>query len=135
MEFLHLGHPFLQGLKIRQDKFRIDHLNVSHRIERTEFVGHILVFKASNGVGNGIHIPDMVQKLIPQSLSFARPLDQSGNVEEFKCGRGHFLGMDPSGKFLQPLVRNRDNAQIWLDGAESVTRHFRPCRSQAVEDC
>jgi hypothetical protein len=55
-------------------------------------MGYIGVGKTPDHVGNGIHVPYMSQKLISQSLPLARPLDQSGDIEEFqRCG-GNFFG-------------------------------------------
>src|SRR4030042_2257991 len=96
-------------------------------------MGYVFIIEATDGVGNGIHISYVVQKLISQSLSFACSFAQPSNIEKFKSGGNLFFRMNQFRNTFQPIIRNRDNPHIRIDRTESVTRNLCPSSSQGVK--
>ena len=46
-------------------------------------VGHVMTLEASDHMGNSIHLPDLSQVLVAQSLALVGILDETGDVDEF----------------------------------------------------
>src|SRR4030042_3896559 len=102
----------------------MDYFYFPYRINRTEVMGHVFILEAPNRMGNGIHISYMIQKLIAQSLPFACPFNQTSDIEKFEGGGDHFFRMNQLGNIFQPFIRDRNNANIRINGTKSVTRYL-----------
>ena len=67
--FGHLGITSLQDLQIRKDQFQIDGLNIPHGVHTAVHMYYIGVLEASDHMDDGVHLPDIAQKLVAQPLS------------------------------------------------------------------
>jgi len=97
-------------------------------------MGHVLITKTSNGVGYGIHISNMIQKLISQAFPSTRPFYQPSNIEELERGGNHLFRMDQFCNSFQSLIRDRDDTYIRLDRTEAVTCHLCSRRREGIKD-
>ena len=89
----------------------------------------IAILKTPHHMDDRVHLADIAQKLVPQTLTFGSALHKPGDIHELN-GRGcHLLGMVHIPQKLQPLVRHH-NADIRVDGAERVIGGFRSCLCQ-----
>jgi hypothetical protein len=76
----------------------------------------------------------MRQELVPEALAAARPLDETGDVDEFDDRGRHGLRLEHRGENLQPLVRNRDDPDVGIDRTERIVGRFRSGRGERVEE-
>ena len=91
------------------------------------------IVEQTHHVRNRSHAADMAEELGAQSLPLARPLDQTGDVDELQRGGHDPPGVFQIGQHLQPLVRHRHNAGIRLNRTEGEVRGFRAAFAQRVE--
>lgn len=78
----------------------------------------VVILKATNDVDDRIHLTDIGQELITQSLTLTRPLDQAGDVHELHPGRNRVLTVTELGEPVEPFIRYRHRSNVGLDGAE-----------------
>jgi hypothetical protein len=97
-------------------------------------MSNIFVLEATNGVGNGVHVPDVIQELVPQPFAFAGSPDETRNIEELKRRGGNLFGMNQLGQAFQPFIGHRDDPGVRIDGAEPIIRHFRSSSRKGVKD-
>ena len=83
---------------------------------------------------DGIHLPDIGQKLIPKALALGGALHQPCDVHEFNDCRGEFLGLMHLPQPLQPLIRDGDHTHVGVDGAEGVVIRRNPGAGNGVEE-
>jgi hypothetical protein len=81
-----------------------------------------------------ISAPDISQELITKSFPFAGTLYEAGDVHDLNGRRNHPVWFDQLFQFDQALVRNRNYADIWLDGAKREIRRLRLGAAQGVEE-
>ena len=74
---------------------------------------------------DGVHLADVGQELVAQTLAAARALHQTRDVHEFQRGRGVLLRMIHLRQHVQPLVRHGHHAGVRLDGAEGIVGGLR----------
>ena len=74
---------------------------------------------------DGIYFSDMRKELIAQALTFIRTAHESRNVDKlYRCGRELFRIIHFC-EYVEPLVRDGDYADIWVDCAERIVRGLR----------
>ena len=54
----------LYGLQIRQAEFRVDRLDVRHRVHLAADMDDVVVFKATGHLGNGVGLPNVAQEAV-----------------------------------------------------------------------
>jgi hypothetical protein len=119
-----LGAFFYRG-QIGQDEFRVDHLDVPDGIDRSRDMVDVRTLETPNDLDDGIDLPDVAQKLVPEALALARAGYQPRDVHELDRRREDFLGLRHRGEFLQPVVGHIHDADIRLDRAEREIRRLR----------
>ena len=85
----------------------------------------VVVFKTPHHVDDGVHLADIGEELIAQSLTFGSALYQARDVHKFDGGGGEFLRLVHFAELVQPLVRHGHHAHVGLDGAERIIRGLR----------
>ena len=93
----------------------------------------VLVVEAADNVYNGVHLADMGQKLIAETLALAGAAHQTRDVYEFDNGRSGFLCVVQVGQRLKALIRYRNHADVRVDGAERIVGALRACLRNCVE--
>ena len=121
----YLGDPSFQNLNIGENQLQIDRLDIPERIDASVHMHHVGVFKAAHHMNDGVHLTDVAQKLIAESLSLGCALDQTGDIHELDHRGRHLFGVIHISEKLQPLVRNGHDSHIGIDGAERIIRRFR----------
>ncbi len=81
---------------------------------------HIRIVKAAHHMHNRIHLTDVRQKLVPQTLAFRRALYKSRDIDKLNHRRSHLCGMIEIRQQVQPLVRHRYDAYIRVNRAERI---------------
>ena len=89
-------------------------------------MGDIRVLKASDYMNDGIDAPDLAEKLVSQTLALVRTLDQACNIEEFQCCRGNLLRFYDVRKLLQVVIRDGNNTDVGVYGAEGSSFRIPP---------
>ena len=85
---------------------------------------HIVVLEAAHHVDDGVHLADVGQELVAESLPLAGSLDQPGDIDELHPGGDQFLRTGNGGEFGQPLIGHRHDARVGLDRAERIVGGF-----------
>ena len=109
---------FFHGREVRQNELRRNHFNVPHRVDRASHVVNIRTLETAHDLDDRVDFADVAQELIAESLSFARSLHQSRNIDEFDRCRNDFLRFRERRQLLEALVRNIHDADVRLDRAE-----------------
>jgi hypothetical protein len=123
------------GFQVRQHELRLDRLDVTDRVERAGDVDDVAALEAPHDFHDRVHFPDVLEKFVPEPLPARRALDEPGDVDELD-GRGNDLRGPPDlRQRLEPGVRDSDDADVRLDGAERVVRGLRlPGSGERVEE-
>ena len=82
---------------------------------------------------DGVSLADVFQELVAQAFTLGSPLDQAGDVREFKGRVDDLLGWD---QFLDPGqagVWHFNHPHVWFNRGEGVVCHFRPCLGDSVK--
>ena len=109
-------------------------LDVSHRIHAAHDVLDVVVLEAPDDVEDGVHLPDVGEKLIPQALALAGALYQAGNVHELhRCRDGPLRGDDPRQR-VEPGIGYLHDPGIGLDRGEGIVRHQCLGRGERIEE-
>ena len=124
--FFLLGRALLlQSGQICQDQLRRNRLDVPHRINRAGHMVDVAILKTADHLNDGIHLANMTEKLISQSLALARPFDQTCDIHKFDRRRDDFLGFRQLSQYVEPLIRHGHVALVRLDSAKWIICRLR----------
>ena len=82
---------------------------------------------------HGIHVADVSEKLVAESLAFARAFHEPGDVDKLHRRGNDFCGVFQFCKIIQPLVGNRNDARVRFDRAERKVRRHGAALAQRIE--
>ena len=119
--------PLLQGLHIGQDQLGLDNVDIALRIDSAFDVDNIFVVEASNHVKDRIDFADIGQEFVSQPFAFRCTLDEARDVYNFADRGNHRIGVDELMDDLQARVWNRNDTNIWIDGAERIVGRLGTC--------
>jgi hypothetical protein len=121
-----LGHflvphqALLHRGQVGQAQLGLDDLDVGDRVHPAGHVDDVLVLEAAHHVHDRVGLADVAKELVAQALALACAGHQPGDVDELDDRRHDALGLDDLRELLQPRVRQLDDADVGLDGAEGV---------------
>ena len=104
--------------EIGQDEFRVDHFDVAHGIHRAGDMVDVFAFKTAHDLNDGIHLPDVTQKLVSKPFALARTGHKPCDIHKLNRRWQDFFGLREISKFLQALIGHVHDSDIRLDGAE-----------------
>ena len=130
-----LVEPLLHAGQIGQSQLDVDDLPVSNRIHRAHDVLDVGVLEAANHVDDRIHLTDVGQELVSQTLAFTGTLDQPGDVHELDHRRHGSLGIHDLGQGIEPRIGHLHDPGVGLDGGKGIVRHQRLGRCEGVKEC
>ena len=84
---------FLQRRQIGQHKLRVDHFDVSNRVDCSSDMMNVAVLEAANDLNDRINFANVTEKLIAETFTRARAFDETRDINEFNRGRHNFLRM------------------------------------------
>ena len=134
VEQIHLGQIFFialggldrlvdaafEDVQVGEDQLQIDDLDVSLWTDAALNMDNLAVFKAADYMDDGIHFPNVGQKLVAEALSLGSAFYQTCNVNKFNNCRSHFLGMIKVTQKLQPFIWHCNNSHIGVYSAERI---------------
>jgi hypothetical protein len=133
-QFLRTQQSFFHGIKVGKSQFSLDYLDIPDRVDAAVYMDYIFIFKTPNYVDNGVNRPDMSEKLVAKPFASARPLDETGDIEDFDGGRQNPLRPYELGQLMHARVRNLDDAEVRINGTEWIIGRFGPGRCQRIEN-
>lgn len=83
----------LECLQVRYNKFGIDDLYIPLWVHRSRNMVHIGVVERADHLEDGIHLTDMREEFIPESLPLTCPFYESGDIDKFHIGRNDFYSI------------------------------------------
>jgi len=93
------------------------------------------IFEAADDLKDRIDASDVGEKLVAQAFAFARAFDQAGDVNEAPGGRDNFLRFDMGANGFESGVRDRDDADVRLDGGKGIVRRESTGCGECVKEC
>ena len=86
----------------------------------------VVILKAAHHMNDGVHLPDVGQKLVAKALAFGGAFDETGDIHELDGGVGHLFGMVKRTETVHPGVGNGNDPHVGVDGAEGIVGRFGP---------
>jgi hypothetical protein len=123
----------LDLLQVREHEFGRDDVDVPNRIDRAGDVDDVVVLEATDHLHDRVHLSDVREELVAETLALARARDESGDVDETQRGGNDLLGRDQRLDAGKARIRNWNHADVRLDGAEGVVLGLDARRRQGVE--
>ena len=117
---LGLVDPPVQHFDVGEHQLQIDGADVPHRVHAAIHMDDVAVFKAAHHMNDHIHLTDVGEEFVSQTLAFGSAFDQTGNIHKFQDGRGDFFGMVNFCQSIQPFIGHINDAHIGIDGAEGI---------------
>lgn len=78
-------------MKVREDEFEIDDLDIREGIDFSCDVDHIGIFKATDNLNDRICFSDVGEKLVAEPFSFGGPFHNACNIDKGdSCGNDFF---------------------------------------------
>ena len=127
------GVDALDGGEVGQGEFGDDGLDVGDGVDAAVDVDDIGVVEAADDVDDGVGLADVGEELVAEAFAFAGASDEAGDVDEFDDGGLDLLGLDDFSELGEAGVRDFDDADVGLDGAEGVVGSFDAGFGQRVE--
>ena len=118
--FLRFVDPAVQHVQIRENQFQVDGLNIPGRADFAVYVDDLGAFETADHMDDGVHFPDVGQKLVAEPLAFGGAFHQTCNIHKLDDGRGVFVRIVHFGQHVQPPVRHCHNPHIGFNGAERI---------------
>ena len=98
-------------------------------------MGDVLVLKAADNMGNGVHLTDVLKELVAKALALRRALYKTCDIDETDRCRSRLFGIVHLVKDLKTRVRNVHHADVRLDCTECVVLSLRSCLRDCVKKC
>jgi len=109
-------------------------LGITNRVHVRENVADVGFGEAADDVNDGVHLPNLAEKLVAEPFAPAGSLDQPGDVDEPNRARGGFFRPQHLFQRLQSRVRHRHHANVARDGREGIVGDLgAACRKRIVE--
>jgi len=83
-------------------------------------VDDIFVVKAAHDLDDGVGLADVSEKLVTEPFSLGRSADQAGDIDKFDRRGNYLFGFNDLCERLKTLVRDGDDADVWLDRGERI---------------
>ena len=125
----------LYGLEVGQCQFGVDRLDIVDRIDLSCNVCDVVVLKTTHNVSDCVGLTDISQKLITEPLTFRRASDEPRDIHELHRRRQNLLRFDDPGQNIKTRIRNGNDADIRLNGAERIILSRNLGRSERIEQC
>ena len=101
-----LCNSSVENLNIRENKLKIDCLDISCRIYRAIYMDDICVLKAAHYVYDCIYLTDICKELVSKSLTLAGSLHETCDINKFDCCRCNLLCVIELSELYDSLVRH-----------------------------
>ena len=122
-------HAFLDALKISEHQFGFDDLGVLDGINAAFDMGDVVIFKATQHMGDGIAFADIGQKLVAEALALTGPFHETRNINECHPRRDNLFGRRNRRQFIKTRIRHSHIADIGFNRAKREIGRLRCCGS------
>jgi hypothetical protein len=116
---------FLQRRQIGQHKLRVDHFDVSNRIDCSTDMMNVAVLEAANDLNDRISFANMTEELVAETFARARTFDETSDINELNRGRHNFLRTRDLSKFRQTWIWHSDDADVRINRAKGIILGWR----------
>ena len=96
-------------------------------------MNYVLIIEATHDMYYRVDLTYMRQEFVSESLTLRRALHKSRNIDELDHRRRVLLGMVHIRKYVKPLIRNGNNADIRFYRAEGIVRRFGTRIGEGIE--
>ena len=132
---LRLVNAAVEHLDIGENQLKVDCLNVAGRVDGALDVNNVVVFEAAHHMNHCVHLADVGEKLVAESLALRRALHKTRNVHKLDRRRGELFRLVHFCQLIEAFVRHGNNAHVRLNGAERVVRRLRPRIRDRIKKC
>ena len=92
------------------------------------------VCEAADDVEDGVSLADVREELVAEAFALGGAFDDAGDVHELHGGGDDGVGLDHGDDAIHAGVRDLDDADVGIDGAEGVVGGLSFCGGECVED-
>ena len=110
----------LQRGEIGKRELGVDDLHIAERIDAAGDMDHVGALEAPHHVCNRIHLADVCQKLVAETLALRSTGHEARDVDELHRGRQDLLRVCDRSQLVEPRVRDRHHPDVRIDRAEGV---------------
>ena len=96
----------VENLNIRENKLKIDCLDISCRIYRAIYMDNVCILKAAHYVYDCIYLTDICKELVSKSLTLTGSLHKTCDINKFDCCRCNLLCVIELSELYDSLVRH-----------------------------
>ena len=133
--FGYIIQTMVHRLEVCEDEFIVDHIDIPFRIDRPTHMMNIRILKITYHFEDGIDLPDMGEKFVPESFSRTRSRDESSDIDEFYSGWDGFPAPKNFLEFLESRIIHIYDTDIRLDSTEwEILRCCCIRSSQCIEE-
>ena len=126
---------FFESSQVGEHEFGIDDLDVTNGIDRSGDVVDVRTLKAADDLNDGVHLADVAQELVAETLALAGSCDEAGDIDKLNRGGKDFFLLRNGGEFLQAVIGHVDDTDVRFDRAErEVSRLGFAGASDGVEE-
>lgn len=120
-----LDGALFHGVEIGEQKLGVDDVDVVQRVDAAGDVDDLRVREAADDVEDGVGLADMAEELVAETFTLGRAFDDAGDVDELHGGGDDRVGFDHGDDAIHARVRDLDDADVGVDGAEGVVGGLR----------
>ena len=130
------SRPLVHGVEVLQAQLGRDRRDVARPGRRLFSTWMMLrVVEAARDLHDRVDTRGCgLRNWLPEAFPLARAADEAGDVDELDGGRDDLVGVYDAVEGGEPLVRDDDDADVRLDGAEGKVRRFCLRRAKRVEE-
>jgi hypothetical protein len=111
-------------LQVLEAELHRDGLDVRDGVDPVLHVHDVRVFEAPRDLDDGVHLADVRQELIAEALALVGAANEARDVDEVDDGGDDAIGVNDGVEGREPWIRDGDDADVWLDGAERIVRRL-----------
>ena len=109
----------LDRVEVSERELDLDDAQVFERVGRT---GHVAVLERPEDEHDRIHLADVRQELVAETLALRCPFDQAADVDELHRRGDHVLRRTHLGELPQPVVGHLGDADVGVRRGERIGR-------------
>lgn len=82
---------FFESSEVGEHELGIDDLDVTDGIDRSGDVVDVRTLKAADDLNDGVHLADVAQELVAETLALAGSCDEAGDIDKLNRGGKDFF--------------------------------------------
>jgi hypothetical protein len=86
-----VAESLFYGLRVCEDKFEVNHLDIAPGVDPSGYVVNIIIFKNTHDLADHVGLTDIREELVAEALPTGCPLYETGDIDELNDGGNDVL--------------------------------------------